>query len=217
MARFVLKVTSSQFFVLELIMEYVLIAIFLLVVIASIFASKFTDNDNPYPFNAKKSLLSQVEVAFLQLLEKAVGDDYKVVSRVKLVDVLEFKNGVSNKTKRAALAKAQGKQLDFALVDKNTLKVVAAVDLVNNATQNGHKAQRDWFVSGALESAGIPHVRIKVKAGYKPSEVRQAIMFKLGKPVPKSAPIIRRPKRERESIALSPSQVKTQSTALAQI
>ena len=62
------------------------------------------------------------------------------------------------------------------------MTIVAAVDLINNANKDGHKAQRDWFVNGALEAAGIPHIRMKVKAGYRPSEVRDAIMFKLGKP-----------------------------------
>lgn len=198
-------------------MEFVLFLILALVVITALFATKLTDtHGNPYPFNQKKVLFTQVETAFLSLLEKAVGDDYKVVSRVKLTDVIEFKPGVNGKAKRAALNKAQNKQLDFVLLDKNTLNIVAAVDLVNNATKSGHKASKDWFVSGALETAGVPHIRMKVKTGYKPSEVRQAIMFKLGKKVP-AKPTIRTRKPQRESIALSPSQIKTQSTALAQV
>jgi len=56
---------------------------------------------------------------------------------------------------------------------------------------------------------------MKVKSGYKPSEVRDAIMFKLGKPAAQSP----RPARTRvhKPAVLSPSQAKAHSTALAEI
>ena len=196
-------------------MELVSLLILFLVVVAAFVASKFTHSGNPYPFKQKVALFTQVETAFLSLLEKAVGDEYKIVSRVRLVDVLDFQPGTDQKSKRAALAKAQHKQLDYVLLDKSSLQIVAAVDLVNNATKNGHKAKKDWFVNGALETAGVPLIRIKVKTGYKPQEVRQAILFKLGKPVNKKPPIRRA--TPRPAPVLSPSQIKSQSTALAQV
>ena len=195
-------------------MEFALLSILVLVVVASVVASKFTDEGgNPYPFTRKQSVFTQVESAFLHLLERAVGDQYKIVSRVKLIDLIDCKQGLSVKAKRAAIAKAKNKQLDYVLIDKDKLTIVAAVDLVNNTNRDGHKAQRDWFVSGALEAAGISHIRMKVKSGYQPREVRDAIMFKLGKPA--AAPI--RPTRNRvtKPAVLSPSQAKAHSTATA--
>ena len=196
-------------------MELVSLLILVLVAVATFIASKFTHSGNPYPFTQKKALFTQVESAFLSLLEKAVGNDFKIVSRVKLVDILDFQPGIDSKSRRSALAKAQAKQLDYVLLDKTSLKIVGAIDLVNNASKNGHKAKKDWFVNGALESAGIPLIRIKVKAGYKPQEVRQAILFKLGKPVDTRKPI--RKSTIKNTPALSPSQIKSQSTALAQV
>lgn len=197
-------------------MELVSLLILVLVVMAAFVASKFTHSGNPYPFTQKKSLFTQVETAFLNLLEKAIGSDYKIVSRVRLVDILDFQPGTDDKSRRSALAKAQNKQLDYVLLDKESLKIVAAIDLVNNASKNGHKAKKDWFVNGALESAGVPLIRIKVKTGYKPQEVRQAILFKLGKQVTNSKPPIRKA-TSKPTAVLSPSQVKWQSTALAQV
>ncbi len=57
---------------------------------------------------------------------------------------------------------------------------------------------------------------MKVKSGYRPSEVRDAIMFKLGKP---AATQTARPIRTRvqKPAVLSPSQAKAHSTALAEI
>lgn len=196
-------------------MEFALLSILALVVVASVVAAKYNDvGGNPYPFSRKESVFSTVEASFLTLLERAIGDKFKIVSRVKLVDLIECKPGLSKKARRAALAKAKNKQLDYVLVDKDTLKIVAAVDLVNNSNKAGHKAQRDWFVSGALESANIPHIRMKVKAGYKALEVRNAILFKLGKaPQPTRKP---RTRVEKPAV-LSPSQAKAHSTQLAEI
>ncbi len=199
-------------------MEFVLFSILILVVIAAMVANKFSDSGNPYPFAKRTTMFSQVETAFLRLLEGAVGEQYRIVSRVKLMDVIDFKAGMSDKAKRAAIAKAKNKTLDFVLLDKDTLNIVAAVDLVNNANRDGYKAQRDWFVSGALEASGVPHIRIKVKAGYKAVEVRNAIMFKLGKhSMMKPQPS--KPRRSSSKPAvLSPSQAKvSNSTQLAQV
>ncbi len=196
-------------------MEFVLLSILILVVIAAFVTSKLSDNGNPYPFTRKSTIYTQVETGFLGLLEKSVGDEYKIVSRVKLVDVIDFKSGISKKSKRVALTKAKNKQLDYVLLDKTTLNIVAAVDLVNNNNKSGHNAQKDWFVSGALESAGIPHIRMKVKTGYNPRDVRQAILFKLGKLKP-NKPIVKAKTFIKPAI-MSPSQVKNQSTAMVQV
>lgn len=196
-------------------MELVLFSILILVVAASVVAAKYTDNTgNPFPFNRKDSVFSNIEASFLNLLERSVGDKFKVVSRVKLIELIDCKPGLSKKARRLAIDKAKNKQLDFVLVDKESLNIVAAVDLVNNANKSGHNAQKDWFVSGALESAGIPHIRMKVKSGYKSSEVRNAILFKLGKtPQPVKKPRIRKEK----PAVLSPSQAKAHATQLAEI
>ncbi|TMP87829.1 hypothetical protein CWC05_05915 [Pseudoalteromonas ruthenica] len=195
-------------------MEFALLSILVLVVVASVVASKFTDNnENPYPFVRKKEIYTQVESAFLSLLERAVGDNYRIVSRVKLADVIDCKAGLSSKSRRIAMTKTKNKQLDYVLLDKQKMTIVAAVDLVNNANKDGHKAQRDWFVSGALETAGIPHIRMKVKSGYRVEDVRNAILFKIGKP---EAATKRKPTRTPTRPAvLSPSQAKAQTSGSA--
>lgn len=204
-------------------MEYVLIAIMVLVIIATVLVNRFTsNNENPYPFERKKELYNSVEIAFLNLLERAVGDKYRVVSRVKLGDVIRCQPGLSNQSKRIALTKLQNKQLDFVLLDKNTLNIVAAVDLVNNANKDGHKAQRDWFVNGALETAGVAHIRMKIKSGYRADEIRNAILFKLGKAKTAANTKTAEPRKSARPAVLSPTATRAQlqkpsGTALAEV
>jgi len=174
-------------------MEYILVLILVLVVIVALMGSRYIDNSNPYPFSKKQSIYSTTERSFYKMLEAAVGTEYKILTRVKLTDIIEPRESTAAKTRRSALLKANAKSVDFVLCDKKTMAVSGVVDLVNNGNKDGHRAKTDWFVNGALEAAGIPHIRIKIKTGYKTEDIRNCIMFKLGKikSVKKPEPIIR--------------------------
>lgn len=192
-------------------MEWALVLLMLLIVTVALVATHFMDSSNPYPFKKKTQLLTSIERGFLALLEKAVGDDFKIVNRVKLNDLIDIKDSVSAKAKRAALLKASAKYVDYVLCDPNTFRIIAAVDLVNH-NKGGHKAKQDWFINGALEAAGIPHIRIKVKAGYQVEEIRNGIMYKIGKKERSNPPepIIKGNIPRRPAPALSSSQIKAQ-------
>lgn len=215
-------------------MEFVMLLLIMLVVIVALVASRFIDNGNPFPVQKKSGLFSPVERSFLNLLEKAVTTEYKILNRVKLADVLELKNNISDKAKRNALLKLNAKYLDFVLCDPQDMNIIAVIDLVNNANKDGHKATPDWFVSGALEAAGIPYLRIKIKAGYTVNDLQAALSARLGKVPPKPEPLLKglvkkgptRPVKPTRPVALpeirpataalSHSQIKAQSTALIQ-
>ena len=53
------------------------------------------------------------------------------------------------------------------------MKLLGVLDLVDTQGK-GYKLKKDWFVSGALEAASIPHIRIKVKANYTVDEIRDS-------------------------------------------
>ena len=213
-------------------MEFVLLLILLLVVVVAMVASRFIDNSNPFPLHKKASLFSPVERSFMQLLEKAVVGEYKVLNRVKLSDLLELKNGISSKARSSTLVKLNAKYLDFVLCDPNDFSVVAVLDLVNNSSKDGHKAVPDWFVNGALDAAGVPYLRMKIKAGYTAADIQAAIATRLGKTISKPEPMFKglvkkgptRPVRSLKTAtsnslpvpALSHSQIKAQQTALIQ-
>lgn len=214
-------------------MEFVLLLILLLVVVVALVAHRFIDTGNPFPLQKKASLFSPVERSFMQLLEKAVATDYKILNRVKLADVMELKSGISGKTRASTMLKLNSKYLDFVLCDPNDFSIVAVLDLVNNSSKEGHKAVPDWFVNGALDAAGVPYLRMKIKAGYTAADIQAAIAARLGKTVNKPEPMFKglvkkgptRPVRSLKPAtsgnslpvpALSHSQIKAQQTALIQ-
>lgn len=158
-------------------MELVIVLLMLLIVV-SLTAIKLSDGKLSFPFKKKSNLFTPVERNFLDLLESAVGNQYRIICRVRLTDILAVRQGHTKKDIRTAIQRASGRYLDFVLCDKSDLSPVVAVDLVHDKGE-GYKAQRDWFVSGALDAARIPHLRIKVKSGYKPQDIRNCIDAKL--------------------------------------
>ncbi|MBV2129596.1 DUF2726 domain-containing protein [Arsukibacterium indicum] len=214
-------------------MEFIMLLLVALVVLVAMVASRFIDNSNPFQVQKRSSLFSPVERSFQNLLEKAVDGEYKILNRIKLADVIEVKENANEKARRSTLVKLNAKYLDFVLCAADDLRVIAVLDLVNNSNKDGHKAAPDWFVSGALEAAGIPYLRIKIKAGYTSADLQQALAQRLGKPAVKVEPLYKglvkkgptRPVRSYKpaqpaGTALTPvlshSQIKAQQTALIQ-
>lgn len=167
-------------------MELAIVLMMILIVVA-VAAIKLSDQGLAFPFKRRTNLFSQVERTFLDLIEQAVGGRYRVVCRVRLTDIIALRQNTDKKIAKSAVLRATGKQLDFVLCDKTDMSPIVAIDLVHKQGKEGYKAQRDWFVSGALDAARIPHLRIKVKSGYTPQEIREAIDAKLA-PVKQKQP-----------------------------
>ncbi|GAA0859712.1 DUF2726 domain-containing protein [Aliiglaciecola litoralis] len=159
-------------------MELAIVLMMLLIVVALV-ALKLNDSGLSFPFKRKASLLSQTELTFLDLIENAVGNKYRVLCRVRLSEVLALRQNTDKRTAKNALMKAASRQLDFVLCSKQDMSPVIAVDLVNNTSKEGYKKQRDWYVSSALDAARIPHLRIKAKSGYTALDIRECIEAKL--------------------------------------
>lgn len=159
-------------------MELILFALISLIVIVGVLASRLNDNSFPFPFDSKSAVFTPAEKNFQNLVEQAMGHKYRIINRVKLADIVTIRNGVSTRASQSAVTNAEGKYLDFVICDRNSMKLLGAIDLVDTQGK-GYKIKKDWFVSGALEAAAIPHLRIKVKANYTLDEIRACINSRL--------------------------------------
>ena len=159
-------------------MELILFALISLIVVVALLASRLNDNSFPFPFDRKTTIFTPAEKNFQTLVEQALGDNYRVLNRVKLADILTIRNGVSNKASQTAKNNAESKYLDFAICERDSMKLVGVIDLVDTAGK-GYKVKKDWFVSGALEAASIPHLRIKVKPSYSVKDIQNCINVRL--------------------------------------
>lgn len=159
-------------------MELAIILMMLLIVVA-VGAMKLSDNGVTFPFRQKPQLFTPVEHTFLKLIEQAVGQEFRIVCRVRLSDVVTVRQQTNKKNAGMALSRAASRQLDFVLCDREDMRPILAIDLVHSQGKDGYKTQKDWFVTGALDAASVPHARIKVKSGYSIEDIRECIENKL--------------------------------------
>jgi len=159
-------------------MEIAIILMALLICI-SVIAIKFNQEKIEFPFLGKSQLFTAAERQFLGLIENAVAGEFRVICRVRLSDLLSLRKNTNGKIAKSAILRAGTKQLDFVLCNKDDMTPIMAIDLVYGSGKNGHNTQRDFFVNGALETASIPHVRIKAKAGYSVADIQECIESKL--------------------------------------
>jgi hypothetical protein len=159
-------------------MEIAIILMALLICI-SVVAIKYSSDQIEFPFAVKRQLFTAAERQFLDLIENAVAGEFRVISRVRLSDLLSLRKDANHKIAKSALLRAGAKQVDFVLCNKSDMTPIMAIDLVYGQGPNGHNTQRDFFVNGALETASIPHVRIKAKGGYTKVEIKECIEAKL--------------------------------------
>ena len=137
-------------------MELAIILMMLLIVVA-LGAIKLSDGGVAFPFRRKPQLFTPVEHSFLNLIEQAMGREFRIVCRVRLNDLVAVRQSANKKTASQAISRASSRQLDFVLVDKHDMSPVLAIDLVHSQGKDGYKSQKDWFVTGALDAAGLPH------------------------------------------------------------
>ena len=164
-------------------MELVLVALIGLIVIVTLLASRLNDNSFPFPFDNKETIFTPAEKNFQYMVETALGSKYRVLNRVRLSDIVTIRKGVSDKAGQKAINSANNKYLDFVICDRETMQLLGTIDLVDTKGK-GYKVKKDWFVSGTLEAASIPHVRIKIKPSYSVDEIRSCIASRmLGKPI----------------------------------
>ncbi len=162
----------------------------MLLILVAVGAMKLHEPALAFPFQKKTNLFTPVERSFIDLIENAVGKDFRILCRVKMSDVLAVRKSADKKTVKNALSRAGSKQFDFVLCSKDSMMPVLAIDLVHSKGKDGYKNQRDYFVSGALDAAHIPHIRIKVRAGYTVKDIQECIQAKLPKSKQISVPVM---------------------------
>lgn len=115
------------------------------------------------------ALLTPAEAAFYPVLAEAARagpEACLVMCKVRLSDLVRPRKGLGRSPRQTLRNKADRKHVDFVVVRASDFGVVAAVELDDSSHQRKDRKERDGFVDGALEAAGVRVVRVKWGRGY---------------------------------------------------
>lgn len=110
-----------------------------------------------YSFYRRKYLFTKNEFYFYKQLQK-ISEEKNLIplAKVRLADFVEV---TSKSDYMKYSAKIRSKHIDFLLLDKETLKIVVAIELDDNS----HSNEKDEFKNKLFEQINIPLIRCKGK------------------------------------------------------
>lgn len=127
------------------------------------------------PYQREPALFTPAERSFLAVLEQAIGNQFRVMGKVRVADVIKVKSGLDASARQQAFNRIQSKHLDFVVCDPNDLLVQFVVELDDASHQQSRRQNRDEFLDKALTAAGVPVFHFPVKRAYSVQDIRGTI------------------------------------------
>lgn len=150
---------------------------------AQVVSDKETHTAQTYTYSRQKSLFTKAELSFYRALQEATTEQYQVLGKVRVADVLKPQTENRGDWQRA-FNKISAKHFDFVLCDRDSLKVLAAIELDDSSHQRVDRVKRDDFLNQAVKSAGLPLIRFPVQTAYEREAIQRYIAQALGLPQP---------------------------------
>ncbi|MFT5523024.1 MAG: hypothetical protein ACI9G1_003567 [Pirellulaceae bacterium] len=157
---------------MDLIISYWPAIVLVAVLVLALVAGRLLVGGVQPPYEKRPSLLTNAELKFYHVLKEVVGDLH-IVAMVRMADLIRVKSDTQQR--QAWQNKIQAKHIDFVLCDKNSMEPVVAIELDDSSHQRPDRVQRDQFVNGAFQAAGLNLLRIPVRQEYNKDELKKVI------------------------------------------
>lgn len=126
-----------------------------------------------WPYVADEVLFSPPQRAFLAVLERALGSDYRVYGRVRVAEVIGLRRRLDRAARRRAYARLGERQFDFLVCRAGSGAIACAVNLLPRA-RLGRGLRPDTLERVCL-AAGLPFVRLREADDYVEAELAQRV------------------------------------------
>ena len=111
---------------IEIIVGVVIVAVVLFFVVSAILSYLYRGK---FPLNLNKRILSVDEQNFLKCLERALGDEYYVMPKVRFLDISHFSSSVNMLMRRFVNKKINVMCADFLLCKKRIYRYLELLSL----------------------------------------------------------------------------------------
>lgn len=133
------------------------------------------------PYRQRDDFLSPAEFSFYRVLAAAIGNRAVICPKVGLGDVFYVARSDNRQSFRN---KIDRKHVDFIVCDPQTMKPRLGIELDDASHGRADRAERDHFVDGVFEAAGLPLVHVPARSGYDPKALAAQVAPHLAGPAP---------------------------------
>lgn len=152
-------------------MEWV-IALIIFVVIFGIFSS---GTNKEHKYRKRGALFTTAERSFLGVLDQAVSEKFRIFGKVRVADIITPAKGLDRKNWQSAFNRISSKHFDYVLCSKESLEVIAVIELDDKSHTSKKAIKRDKLIESACKSADIKLIRFKAKRNYRVHDVSGSI------------------------------------------
>lgn len=130
----------------------------------SVKSEEYSDNENTIDwsnYSARDSFFNSSEKRLYKILQDELGEKYNILSKVRVEDLIE-----SSSKSYSYRNRIKSSHIDFVLLDKNTYKIVSAIEL-DGASHNNHSTeQKDVFKDELFKRVNMPLHRVEVGSDF---------------------------------------------------
>ncbi len=130
----------------------------------------------------KTNLFTKGESVFLEALDVAAGNNYRVFGKVRIADLLTPSRSQHPDfvDRNIARSKIDRKHVDFVLCDPVTHRPIIGIELDDKSHNSAKSQKKDAVKNQAFELAGVPLLRIPAEHSYDIDKIRRSIMEAAG-------------------------------------
>ena len=141
----------------------ILIIAITVAVILGLLVKLLKPTPGPYTYKKIPYLFTKTEKKFLDVLEKTIGSEYKIMGKVRISDIIKpCRTGDRSEWQRA-FNKITSKHIDFVICDPESLKIKFCIELDDSSHNRPERIKRDLFVNAAFKNANVKLFRIKTQ------------------------------------------------------
>ena len=123
-----------------------------------------------YPYSKKTQFFNTSERNFYDALVKAMGPEFMVFSKCRVVDLLD----VDFQKHFKAFKRINSKSVDFVVIRKGDGEIACAIQLAEEVHERFDK--ESLFLDEAFSAAKLPLVRFEAQKVYSVSEIQRALI-----------------------------------------
>ncbi len=117
-------------------------------------------------YQKKERVMNESEQALFINLKKSLGDEYVVLSKVRIEDFVEVKWGMENRERWGLRSRIKSRHVDFLICDRANTKPLFAIELDGKSHNSPSRQERDHFVDELYKAIELPIEHIHVGGNF---------------------------------------------------
>lgn len=127
-----------------------------------------------FPYDKVDSIVTKTEKVFLQVLLDIVPDDFYILTKVRLADIVKVRKGTKDYLKY--FNRIKSKHIDFVICDCVDFEPLLAIELDDPSHLTEEAQERDYVKNKVLEASDVPILRVKTQKKYNEEEILNDIL-----------------------------------------